>query len=364
MFNKCIVFVLALLLFSCVPPNNSSTESVVLTGDISKEFVLDDLFEEFEYISLESSRESTFGEIRKLILFDNKFYIHCDRLKKIFVFQADGTFIQTIGRIGGGPGEYTHLEDFVIDEENNRIVILGYPSTVYVYDLEGRFIFQKQFMSLPVWSLCSYKEGFICSSNHISYSTKREPLVFLLDKDFNLKSDMGKALNKNSLPPFISDPFLKDGENVYYFDNINSTIYLINTTNPNKSESIKFVLRSPIPLDVFSDPKIFFANQTNYCFFFHALLSDNILWACFLNQGPPPCILILDLKNKKHILAKFDSWFLETTTNFNGYFYASINADKIPEGKIIAKAKNVTQYPIDYDSNPVILKFKPKQILK
>ena len=363
MVNKYIVFVLAFLFFSCVPANNSSTESVVLTGNISKELVLDDLFEEFEYISLETSKESIFGEIRKLIIYDNRFYIHDSQLKKIFVFQADGTFVQTIGRIGSGPGEYTHLEDFAIDEENNRIIILGYPSTVYVYDLDGNYIFRKQFMSLPVWSFCSYKDGFICSSNHQIFSTKEESLVFLLDKDFNLKSKMGKALTKNTLPPFISYPFFKDGKSIYYFDNLNSIIYLINTTNPNKSESINFVLRSPIPLDVLTDPQNFIANQANYCFFNNAFLSDNILWAWFANQGAH-CILVMDLKNKKQILAKYNSWFPEKMTNFNGYFYASMNVDLILEENIIANAKNITQYPIDYDSNPVILKFKPKQILK
>jgi hypothetical protein len=355
--------VLALLFFSCGPANNSSTESVVLTGNISEELVLDDLFEGFEYISLETLKESIFGEIRKLIIYDNRFYIHDSQLKKIFVFQADGTFVRTIGKIGRGAGEYTHLEDFAIDEENNRIIILGYPSTVYVYDIDGNYILQKQFMSLPVWKICSYKDGFICSSNHQSFSTKNESLIFFLDKDFNLKSEMGKTLTKNTLPPFISCPFFKDGKGIYYFDNLNSTMHLINTTNPKKSESINFVFRSPIPMVVLSEPQNFIANQENYCFFINAFLSNNILWAWFANQGTP-CILVMDLKNKKQILAKYNSWFPEKMTDFNGYFYASMSVDWILEEKIIANAKNVTQYPIDYDSNPVILKFKPKQILE
>ena len=364
MIDKYIVILFAFLCFSCVHTNSSSTENIVLTGKISKELVLNDLFEEFEYISLETSKESIFGEIRKLIIYKNRFYIHDSQLKKIFVFHFDGTFVNEIGRIGRGPGEYSHFEDFAIDEENNRIIILGYPSTFYVYDLDGKYIMQKQFMSIPVWNFCSYKDGFICSNNHQSFSKNKESLVFLLDKDFNLKSEMGKSLINNSIPPFISYPFLKDGESIYYFDNFKSIIFLINTTNPKKSESINFVLPSPIPLDVLSDPQRFFSNQANYSFFINAFLYDNILWAWFANQGPPPCILVMDLKNKNHTLAKYKSWFPKIMAEFNGYLYASMNVDWILEEKFIDNAKKVTKYPIDFDSNPIILRFKPKQILK
>ena len=150
---------------------------------------------------------------------------------------------------------------------------------------------------------------------------------------------------------------------VYYFDNIHSTLYLIDTANPGNTESISFVLRSPVPLDAFSDPQKFIANQGNYCFFNNAYLFDHTLWASFINQGSM-CVLVMDLKNKKQFVAKYNSWYPTILSNYNEYFYAAMNVDRILEEETIKTAKNGTQYPIEYDSNPVILRFKPKTIFK
>ena len=364
MNNKFFFILLIFLFVSCKHTEEKAIEVVSLTDNLTGKAVLNDLFDEFEFISLETTNESIFGRIKKLIIFDNKYYIHDSQLKKIFVFQMDGTFIQTIGNIGNGPGEYNHLEDFIIDEENNRIIILGFPSKVYIYDLYGKFIQQKTFMSLPVWSICSYKNGYICSNNHQSFSQNNTSLIYLLDKDFNIKNSVCNTSINNELPFFVSHPFFKDGNNIYYFDNINSRLYKIDTENPEKLEYYSFVFTSPIPLDVISDPQKFIENQGDYCFFNNAYLLNNLFWASFVNKGNL-CVIVKDLKSNKQFTAKYSDWYPSILSNHNGFFYSAIYADFIIEGDaIIPNAKWTTKYPVDLDSNPIILRFKPKDVLK
>lgn len=360
------VVLFTVFLYSCTQTSNTPDGVVVLTDNISEEVTLNDLFHEIECIALETSEYSIFGKINKLIVYDKRYYILDHQTKKIFVFQTDGTFIKTIGKIGDGPGEYTHIEDFVIDKENKKLVILGYPSIVYVYDLDGNYILQKKIMSSPVWKICSYENGFICSNNHQSFTQKEEPLIYLFDKEFNLTNKMKEAKANIYLPPFISDPFLMDGNKIAYFDNFNSIIYFIDPSNPDDSESLSFVFQNPIPLELLSNANVeeFFENQRKYSFFTNAFLANNVLWTTFANNGTQ-CVHVRDLKNKKQKTAKHNSWYPTIMCEADGYFYGCINVSfLLGENNPIANAKMGTQYPIDYNSNPAIIRFKPKEIFK
>ncbi len=356
-----IILISAFLFLSCGHTSNPSEDNVILTDHVSKEISLNELFDDFEYISLETSEEGIFGTIDKLIIYDNRYYILDLQRKKVFVFREDGTFMHTIGNPGKGPGEYTHIEDFTIDEENKKVIILGFPSLVYVYDTDGKFIMQKNILPSPVWRICNYKDGFICSNDHQSIG---EPLIYIFDKEFNMKGTVGKTLSNNGLPTFITCPFLKDGENIAYFDNFNLTICFINTANPSDSRSTSFILPRPNLSDALSDVQKFFTNQGEYSFFLDVSLCDNILWATYVNQGKQ-FALVRDFKSKKQITAKYNGWFPTIMCYTKGCFYAGVSVGWIlDENPPIASAKQVTKYLIDEDSNPVIVRFKPKQVFK
>jgi hypothetical protein len=357
--------VLFCILISCKQTEKKfDGENIILTERISEEISINELFGEFEYISLETSKESIFGEIKKLIVYDDKYYILDNKLRRIFVFQHDGTFVHTIGRIGQGPGEYTHIEDFQIDEVNSRIIILGYPSILYFYDFDGNFIEQKLLMLSPMWSMCCYRGGLVLSNNHQSFEQKEEPLIFIYDWNFNLKSEIGKVFLGNILPPFISHPFLKDGEKIAYFDNVNSSIYLIDLANPADTKTIKFLLKNPIPPDVLSNIQKFQDNQGNHSFFLNAYLADNILWTSFASQGSQ-CVLVRNMKNKIQFVAKYTGWYPPIMSHVDDYFYAPVSVQWLLDKEFtITSAKQITPYPIDYDSNPVIVRFKSKFIIK
>jgi len=341
--------------YTATQPQEASQS--ILIGNTSKEISTNDLFNEFEYISLETSENSIFGAIDKLIIYDDKYYILDLKTNKIYVFRQDGSFVLTIGSIGKGPGEYTHLADFVIDEEKKRIIILGFYSTIYIYDLNGIFIQQKQLLSSPLWSMCSFRDGFVFSNNHESIGGS---LIYIFDNDFNLIGTMGEVLEKGStLPLFVRQPFLKDGENIAYFDNVHSSICYI---HPSNEKTIHFILSTPIPFDAQSDLQKFITNQSNYCFFLNAYWANDIFWASFVNKGKE-VILVRDLKNNLQITANSKGWYPRIMSHANGWFYSALDIHWIlDEEPPISSAKRVTKYPIDYNSNAVIVRFKPKPI--
>jgi hypothetical protein len=323
---------------------------------------LDSLFEEFEYIPLETNNESIFGEINKLFVFDDKYFV-LDKVKakKLYVFDMHGKFIRSVNSIGRGPGEYTNLEDFAIDQERKHIILLTYPSTVCVYDFDGKFLFQKKLSAASLWSMESYEEGFIFSTNHQTpLKEKDDYLLFVFDKDFNMKHNFfDVAPVYIPLPPFIANPIQTNGKNIIYFDNFISSVHFIDK-NLSDTHSIQFVLDGESSYEIYENIQQFFSNQSNYSFFLNVFFLEDMLWAIVADKGKQ-CVVLMDIAdNKKLLAARLDTWCPAVLFHKDGYLYSYMNPEWILEEPLI-KAKTITEYPIEFESNPVILRFKLKR---
>ncbi|MEA4936490.1 MAG: 6-bladed beta-propeller [Paludibacter sp.] len=352
-----ILFILSLFFFSCKGVNRQYVS--ISLSEISGQASYNDLYKDFECISLESSEKSIFGAINKLIVYDHKYFIlDKTKMKKIFVFLEDGKFSHTIGKVGGGPGEYTNIEDFTIDKERQQLIILAYPSTVYIYNLKGEFIRKKQLTSNSMlWNIVSYKNGFVCSTNH--QSAINDKLLFIYDKDLTLKKKLIKALPfQVPMPPFVSDPLPLTTNGVHYFDNFTSTIYL-NVTDPSGLSVVHFDIDKKVQPEMFKDAQKFFLNQQDYSFFIDVFFVNDVFHASFFNKGKH-CDLIYDIQSRNMKVTYTIDWRPKTLCYHNNYCYSSINPLNIIEERFKLNTKLITRYPIEIDSNPVILRYKIK----
>ncbi|MDR3093253.1 MAG: 6-bladed beta-propeller [Bacteroidales bacterium] len=349
--------------FSCT---NNSPVSIVSLTEVSGKIKLNDIFDEFEYIPLETTDNSIFGSFNKLIVYDNKFFI-LDKsvIKKVIVFHDDGTYSHTIGNIGKGPGEYPSIDDFVIDEERQQVIILGFPSTVFIYDMKGQFIQKKQLSSSQLWNMISYKDGFVCSTNHQSFTSGDDArLIYVFDRDFNLKEKILNVLPVYvGIPPFITNPIFVAGNQIVYFDNFASKMDFIDIDNLTESKSIRLELEREAPPDVYGDAQLFFTTQVDYCFFLNAFFVNNVLWSSFANRGKQ-CVFIMDFTTNKKILSQIDSWYPPISFYQNGYFYSYMDPLWIMNEHDMFSAKTITKYPIEDESNPVIVRFKAKEVFE
>ncbi len=100
------------------------------------------LIKDFKIVRFENSERAIFKS-RVLPTITNN-YIGIPQVGASFLlFDKGGKFINNIGRIGQGPGEYPMtIYDAIIDEEENEIHLASFAflNKVLVYDLEGNFI--------------------------------------------------------------------------------------------------------------------------------------------------------------------------------------------------------------------------------
>ena len=72
------------------------------------------------------------------------------------------------------------------------------------------------------------------------------------------------------------------------------------------------------------------------------------------------------MNDRKQLVAKYNDWYPDIMSYADGYFYAPMNIHWIlDENPVLESVKTITEYPIDDNSNAVILRFKPrKQVFK
>ena len=233
MGQRCTLFIikrfLALLLyfvlFSC---NTKVPEELYIidpsTFDENK-ILLSEIADDIEYIPLSDS--IPIGLIRRSKITDKFIYIQI-RDYGILQFDRSGGFIQQIGSVGRGPGEYRRGSCFDTDEKMGNIYISA-DDKVLVYSSSG--IFLREFK----------KEGYS------DYSRADGPIVFnsyLFFPDYNISGNskynwvildiLGNFVTakENTIPPFVGN--VTRSGNCYIFDNkllyfnyFNDTIFSI-----------------------------------------------------------------------------------------------------------------------------------------
>jgi hypothetical protein len=78
--------------------------------------------------------------IEKIDFDEDKIFIK-DENKKIFVFDSQGRFLNTIGRIGDGPDEQLSMRTFYLDKEKKQIYVCDIlKSKMFIYSYSGELL--------------------------------------------------------------------------------------------------------------------------------------------------------------------------------------------------------------------------------
>ena len=144
---KSILLLLIITLLGCSsnkkqePISKSGVPVINLSEDVSTvpSLLLSESAEKLEIVSLEMTDQSMLGEIRRIQVTDYNIWIDHGREFYIYRFSRSGKFLNKIGSIGQGPGEYTTYSTFLVDEDKKEVYIIANTNGVLAYDFEGNF---------------------------------------------------------------------------------------------------------------------------------------------------------------------------------------------------------------------------------
>ena len=113
---------------------------------------------------------------------DHNIWIDHGREFYIYRFSRTGKFLNRIGSIGQGPGEYVNYLTFLVDEDKKEVYIFSTNNGVLVYDFEGGFKKQISDFQTMVGMFSSIYKQYILN-DHKFFAIQNFGLYRSVDKD-------------------------------------------------------------------------------------------------------------------------------------------------------------------------------------
>lgn len=147
-----------------------------------------DMFDIETVTQLESNDSSLIATIGKILLVNDTIFILDTKYTGIKVFNLDGEYLYTIGRIGQGPGEFSRIFDMAYDSsERNIIVYSNDDMKMAIFSLQGKLLSERRvpFYAYYFTSLGNGDFMFYTNFNNSEYS--KEHNLLLTDSFFKVK---------------------------------------------------------------------------------------------------------------------------------------------------------------------------------
>ena len=187
---KSILLLLIITLLGCSsnkkqePISRSGVPVINLSEDVSTvpSLLLSEAAEKLEIVPLEMTDESVLSDITEMQVTDHNIWIDHGREFYIYRFSRTGKFLNRIGSIGQGPGEYVNYLTFLVDEDKKEVYIFSTNNGVLVYDFEGGFKKQISDFQTMVGMFSSIYKQYILS-DHKFFAIQNFGLYRSVDKD-------------------------------------------------------------------------------------------------------------------------------------------------------------------------------------
>ena len=138
MRNIYYLIIFVFISFSCNENNNSinlsNRDNVSITEIIDSVVI----------IPLETNEDCLINIVRKVIPYEERYYILDTRGQQVLCFDINGKFIFKNNNVGRGPEEFAYLADLVIDKYNREMILLVPFGEILHYDLDGRFLSRRR----------------------------------------------------------------------------------------------------------------------------------------------------------------------------------------------------------------------------
>lgn len=189
MYRKTLfVFILGCLLSGCREKFTTGENSFFVHLDDGRPTFIspDSLYSDVSYIPLETTDESLFYTIDKMLCRNDRFYILDIKQASVLIFNQKGNYERKLSRKGKGPGEYLSLDDFFVEDSLLYVLSSG-NKKILVYD--------EDFNCVKDYSIGTHAGNMECVNNRIyiyaNFFSREYKNIYIFDKN------SGEAVNKH-----------------------------------------------------------------------------------------------------------------------------------------------------------------------
>ena len=259
-----LAFLYCICLFSCkelhkepsLPLKTADNKVLELDIDLDKNTLpFDSLMDFVSFVKLETTGENLVGAISQILFVNNKIIVvDFDVSKTITVYDESGKYLNNIGKLGQGPGEYAYLGHVFLTPDRSTVVVVDMGSgNLKYFGLEGNFIKSVKF---PFWfSRCEfindniiaghYSGGNMVQKNNVSY----KPQLIITDLKGNILSSGFQSFYSKNFTSTTFMPLRKFDNEVIYCPPFSDTIYHVSEKGLCPLYHLNIKRASPIIID-------------------------------------------------------------------------------------------------------------------
>jgi hypothetical protein len=122
-------------------------ERLVISSESNSKLLLSEYSNDVSTVKLNLKQGELIGNVDQLIVKKDRFYIRDKVSKTVWVFNLSGSLIYKINNYGKGPGEYSGLDNILVDEKKKELLIFdqSLDKVIYYNLLNGNYKKQQGF---------------------------------------------------------------------------------------------------------------------------------------------------------------------------------------------------------------------------
>ena len=215
---------------------------------------LGNFLETTSYIQL--AAEPLLTSIQEVQIKNEKIYVH-DRLSRIICYDMQGNVIYKIDAKGAGPGEYTNVNAFVVNEQNRELVIFdNFRQSLFHYDADNGAYIKMQKLGKPDPTAMASLRGVYYYDNRYHNNYANDTTLYyslLISKDGTRMGQRyfphNEAESSYHFTP--GQPFSYNDSVLYYCKAFDSVVYEL---SPEGLEALyEIELPNPLPFSKIED---------------------------------------------------------------------------------------------------------------
>jgi len=310
------------LLSSC---SHEEKEEGAIAIEINPAKVNNDGFSEHykldKLIRLKNHPESYFGDARKIIISNDKIYIHPWGQARVIIFDIKGRFIGKIENYGRGPGEFTYVVDISVSSGGDTICLYEKNLKQFMYyNLQGKFLYSietpvdlESFSVLPGGNIAGY--SFLNRVPELQGHHYRLWLIGPGGEIIDGRLPVKPYYLGNSIG--LSSSFHQNSEGLFFIPYTGNMIYEINCDSIQLHPRYYLdLLDNTIPADLLELPvnemqDIFF--KESYIPYGEIIGSKYILVKFLSRKATAPLAAIIDRRD--HSYSLFDTKYITDSKN-------------------------------------------------
>lgn len=185
------IFICSFLFLSCSKEHNKSNTDIAIyeinldSLEVKEVEKMSSYFKSVKLIPLETSDNNLIETVDAIQVIDDYIFILDKSYKRLYCFDKDGKYIRRIGSVGSGPGEYSSISDFTIDNEGIIYILDRSDYKILLYTISGEYKHSISFENIDGNSghIQHYKNFLYLDFQPNNINSKEEnPLLIKIDK--------------------------------------------------------------------------------------------------------------------------------------------------------------------------------------